>query len=295
MLTYVSTFLIYKFLKKSYIKYVKVFIKKAQRPRYMVKYVIESLKKAYYLMGDYMYKYNGININYKDYGKKDQPALVFLHGWGQNIAMMEPIANPFANTHRIIILDLPGFGKSDEPDSAWTIFDYAKMLASLLEKLKIDNPTLIGHSFGGKISIAYAKNYPVSKLVLLASPYKVKIKEPSTKVKILKKLKTVPGLNKLAESMKKHLGSTDYKNASPLMREILVKHVNTDLTNDAAKIKCPTLLIWGTNDEAVPYSDAQELEKIIANCGLVTYEGCTHYAYLERLNQTISVLKSFFE
>ena len=95
--------------------------------------------------------------------------------------------------------------------------------------------------------------------------------------------------------MKKHLGSTDYKNASPLMREILVKHVNTDLTSDAAQIKCPTLLIWGTNDQAVPYADALELEKIIANCGLVTYGGCTHYAYLERLNQTISVLKSFFE
>ena len=121
-------------------------------------------------MGDYMYKYNEININYKDYGKKEAPALVFLHGWGQNIAMMEPIANPFADTHRLIILDLPGFGASDEPDYAWTIFDYAKMLDTLLKSLQIENPTLIGHSFGGKISIAFASCYPVAKLVLLASP-----------------------------------------------------------------------------------------------------------------------------
>lgn len=242
-----------------------------------------------------MYKYNGININYKELGVKDNQAIIYLHGWGQNIEMMEPIAKPFIDTNRIIIIDLPGFGKSEEPDFAWSLEDYSKMLESLLKKLNIKKPILVGHSFGGKISITYAQNHDVEKLVLLASPYKVKIKEPSTKVKILKKLKKVPGLGGLAESMKKHLGSTDYKNASPLMREILVKHVNTDLTDQTKHIKCPTLLIWGTNDEAVPYDDAIELKKLIPNCGLVTYEGCTHYAYLERLNQTISVLKSFFQ
>ena len=79
------------------------------------------------------------------------------------------------------------------------------------------------------------------------------------------------------------------------MREILVKHVNTDISDKVNKIKCPTLLIWGTQDEAVPYEDAQELEKLIKDAGLVTYEGCTHYAYLERLQQTINVLKSFIK
>ena len=91
------------------------------------------------------------------------------------------------------------------------------------------------------------------------------------------------------------MGSTDYRNASPKMREILVKHVNTDISDKVSKIKCPTLLIWGTQDEAVPYEDAQELEKLIKDAGLVTYEGCTHYAYLERLQQTINVLKSFIK
>ena len=89
------------------------------------------------------------------------------------------------------------------------------------------------------------------------------------------------------------MGSTDYKNASPIMRDILVKHVNTDLSKEVNQIKCPTLIIWGTKDDDVPYEDAKELESLIPDSGLVTYEGCTHYAYLERLNQTISVLKSF--
>lgn len=242
-----------------------------------------------------MFKYKGIKINYKDFGNKEGTPIVYLHGWGQNIQMMEPIAKPLEKTHRLIILDLPGFGISDEPETAWELNDFVEMLKELMKKLNIDKPSLIGHSFGGKISLLYASKYEVNKLMLLASPYKVKIKKPSMKVKILKKLATLPGLGNIAEKMKKHLGSTDYKNASPTMREILVKHVNTDLTEDAKKITCPTFIIWGTNDEAVPVEDAYELEKIIKDSGLSIYEGCTHYAYLERLGQTNAIIKTFIK
>ena len=242
-----------------------------------------------------MFKYKGIKINYKDFGNKEGTPIVYLHGWGQNIAMMEPIAKPFEKTHRLIILDLPGFGISDEPEEAWLLDDYVEMLKELLNKLKVVKPNLIGHSFGGKISLLYSSKYEVNKLMLLASPYKIKIKKLSLKVKVLKKLATLPGLGNLAEKMKKHLGSTDYKNASPIMREILVKHVNTDLTEAASKITCPTFIIWGTNDEAVPVEDAYELEKIIKDSGLTVYEGCTHYAYLERLGQTNAIIKTFIK
>ena len=242
-----------------------------------------------------MFKYNGIKINYKDFGNKEGDAIVYLHGWGQNIQMMEPIAKPLEKTHRLIILDLPGFGSSDEPETPWSLEEFVEMLKALLDKLKIDKPNLIGHSFGGKISLLYASKYKVNKLMLLASPFKVKIKKQSLKVKILKKAASIPGLGNLAEKMKKHLGSTDYKNASPLMREILVKHVNTDLTEDAKKIECPTFIIWGTNDEAVPVTDAYELESLIKDSGLSIYEGCTHYAYLERLGQTKAIIASFMK
>lgn len=242
-----------------------------------------------------MFEYNDIKINYKDYGNKDKSAIVYLHGWGQNIQMMEPIANPFKETHRLIILDLPGFGKSEEPKYAWSLDDYVEMVHSLLEYLKIENPNLIGHSFGGKISILYATKYNVQRMILLSSPYKVKIKEPSLKVKMLKKAKKIPGLGKMAEAMKKHMGSTDYKNATPIMRDILVKHVNTDISDKVVKIKCPTFIIWGSNDIDVPVEDAYELDKLLKDSGLVVYEGCTHYAYLENLGQTNAIIKSFIK
>ena len=236
---------------------------------------------------------NNVEINYERYNEGGSNPLIFLHGWGQNIEMMLPVAKPFIENHDVIIIDLPGFGKSEEPKYAWNVNDYVEMLHTLIQKLKLKNVSLIGHSYGGKISLLYASKYDVDKLVLFASPYKKEIQRESIKLKTLKTLKKVPVLNKLENFAKKHIGSTDYKNASPIMREILVNTVNLDITEAAKKVKCPTLLVWGTNDEAVNISEAYELENIMKDAGLVIYEGLTHYAYLEDLGKTISVLKSF--
>ena len=95
-----------------------------------------------------MFEYKDIKINYKEYGKKGEDAIVFLHGWGQNIQMMEPIANPFIKTHHLVIIDLPGFGKSEEPKTVWELDEYVEMIHELLTSLKIKKPNRIGHSFG---------------------------------------------------------------------------------------------------------------------------------------------------
>ena len=240
-----------------------------------------------------MFQYKDIKINYVRYGKKSKDTLVFLHGWGQNIEMMKPVADPFSEDFDIVIIDLPGHGSSEEPTSVYTVYDFVDCVKSLLDSLKIKNPILIGHSFGGKTSLLYASMYDVKKLILFAPSYKKEIQKLSLKTKMLKTAKKVPGLKKLEGFAKKHIGSTDYKNASPLMRQILVETVNFDIRDQVPNIKCPTLLIWGTLDEAVDVSGAYELEKLIPDAGVVIYEGCTHYAYLERLGQTINVLKSF--
>lgn len=241
-----------------------------------------------------MFKYKDININYIRYGAPNTQTIVLLHGWGQNIEMMKPVGNSLVDND-IIIIDLPGHGKSEEPKETWLLTDFVNMIHELLKTLNVDNPILIGHSFGGKISLLYASTYQVKKLILFASPFKIKKNPNSLKVKVLKKLKTLPGLKNLAETMKKHMGSVDYRNASPIMREILVKHVNTDITENVKKITCPTIIIWGTNDAAVPIADAYELESLIQDSAVIPYEGCTHYAYLERINQTNSIIKNFIK
>lgn len=232
------------------------------------------------------------NVNYIQYGRgKD---IVLLHGWGQNIEMMQFLGDPLSNSYRITILDFPGFGKSEEPQEVWNITDYANMLHELLTKLKIENPTLIGHSFGGRVAIRYAAQYPVEKLVLFGSPCVITKKKQPLKVKALKAAKKLPGMKKIAEIAKNYIGSRDYKAASPMMRNILVQVVNEDLSDYAKKITAPTLLIWGVQDTEAPVEEAKLLEKLLKDGALIILPG-THYAYLENLNQVVNIINKFME
>ena len=232
-----------------------------------------------------------LNINYIQYGKgKD---IVLLHGWGQNIEMMKPIGDNFSDRFRITILDLPGFGESDEPKNTWKIDDYELLLEEFIEKLKIKKPIMIGHSFGGRLAIRYSARNTIEKLVLFGSPC-IRVQEAlPLKVRLLKSLKKLPGMNSFGEYMKKYIGSRDYKAASPVMRQTLVEVVNEDLSKYAKEIEEPTLLIWGENDTEAPVAEAKELEKIMLDAALIILPG-SHYAYLENLQQVINILNNFF-
>ena len=234
-------------------------------------------------------KIRNVKINYKQYGKGEE--VVLLHGWGQNIEMMKPLGDHLSDHYHVTIIDLPGFGLSKEPVYAYTIFDYTEVVHELLTELKIDNPIMMGHSFGGRIAIVYASKYKVNKLVLFGSPC-VRHEYKSFKQSLYKGLKKVKIFNPLVNIMKKHVGSEDYRNASPLMREVLVKTVNQDLSENAKKIKCSTLLIWGENDTAVPVSEARELDDLLQDSALIVLPG-THYCYLENLNQVVNILYNF--
>lgn len=232
-----------------------------------------------------------ININYIQYGSGSD--VVLLHGWGQNIAMMKPIGDRLQKNHRITILDFPGFGESEEPKTALTVYDYCEILEELLKKLKVKKPVIMGHSFGGRIAIIYASRNEVEKVVLFGSPCIRKEVKPSLKLRMLKSLKKIPGINKLEGFAKNHMGSRDYKNASEIMKKILVNVVNEDLSECVKKINVPTLLIWGDRDTEAPVEDAKELEKIIPDAGLIVLPNSTHYAYLENLPQVINILNNF--
>ena len=237
---------------------------------------------------------DGININYLDFGIKDKKAIVLLHGWGQNIEMMKPLGDLLADNYHITIIDLPGFGKSKEPATILDVGDYTEIVHDLLKSLKVVKPTLIGHSFGGRISIRYGASYDVEKLVLCGAPCVKTKKNLTLKEKMLKSVKKLPGMEKLADIAKNYIGSTDYKNASPMMRNILVKVVGEDLSEYAKKIKVPVILIWGEYDEAVPLEEGRMLEKLLSDGAMIVLPG-THYAYLENLYQVGAIINKFME
>lgn len=233
------------------------------------------------------------NINYVQYGNESGREVVLLHGWGQNIQMMEPIGNAIKDKYHVTIIDLPGHGNSSEPKVAFTLHDYYECVDELLKELNVKNPTIVGHSFGGRIGIIYAAENKSEKLVLLSSPFIKRVTKDSAKLKVLKSLKKVPGINKLEGFAKKHMGSTDYRNASEIMRKILVNTVNEDLTNYVKKIKASTIVIAGENDVDVPLDEINLYETYIEDCAVIVYPRCTHYAYLEDINRTNAIIKNF--
>lgn len=240
-------------------------------------------------------KIMGVSINYVYSDIKNDTTIVLLHGWGQCIEMMNPIKDIFKNKFNILTIDFAGFGESEEPINSWSVYDYTNCLRILIKYLKLNKIILIGHSFGGRIALIYASKYKTEKLVCFASPYCKEITKLPLKNKIYKKIKKVRSLKWLSNILQNYVGSTDYRNASPIMKEVLVKTINQDLSDDIKKIKCPTLLIWGSLDTAVPLKRAYEIEKMIKDSAVIVYEGATHYAYLERLTQISLILNNFFK
>ena len=249
---------------------------------------------------------DGINTCYKISGEGDRTAVV-LQGWGTDMSVYDSVAAALSPEYRVIQLDLPGFGKSDEPGEAWYVDRYAGFFCRFMEKLGIKKADLIGHSYGGRMIIKLLSGrelpFTTDRVVLMDSAgvlpertlmQKIKIRQ----YKILKKLFYLRIFNYLfpdiVEDWKMRQGSEDYRKASPIMRQCLVLAVNEDLTHLLPEIKQETLLIWGDKDTATPMRDAKIMEERIPNAGLVVLEGCGHYAFLEQPVKFRSVLRAFF-
>lgn len=247
------------------------------------------------------------NINYEidGYG---QEVIVILQGWGTTLQVYNSMAKLLSTKYKVVRLDLPGFGSSDEPRSAWSVEDYADFFLKFLAKLKLEEVILIGHSYGGRIIIKLAsrgiKPIKISKIVLIDSAGVLPKKTAKQKLKIyryriLKKVMKLKIINKIfssfVENWKNRQGSDDYRNASPIMRQCLVKAVNEDLSNILKEIKTETLLIWGENDIATPLSDAKLMEREIPNSGLAIIKNAGHYCFLEQPTVFNSILTSYFK
>lgn len=240
-----------------------------------------------------------LKINIKKYGE-GKTNILLLHGWGQSTNAFEQVAKHLEKKFTVYNIDLPGFGLSEKPKFAFNTNDYKELVREVVNYYNMEELIIIGHSFGGRVAIKYAKEYKVSKLVLVDSAGIVNKKTLKTKCKIyyfklLKKVFSLPLLNSYKENVLNKFGSSDYKNADEIMKKILVNVVNEDLREDLKEIECPTLLVWGTNDIITPLNDAYIMKENIKDAGIVKIENAGHFSYLENLDLFLKVLDSFFK
>ena len=113
---------------------------------------------------------NGIRINYIAEGQGD-PVLL-LHGWGSSIEPYRQLIACLSRKYRVIALDMPGFGKSDEPQIPFCVDDYVDFVLQFLQHFQIKKLSLVGHSFGGRVIIKMANRqlpFAIDKIVLIDS------------------------------------------------------------------------------------------------------------------------------
>ena len=230
--------------------------------------------------------------------------VVLLHGWGCDLHIFDRIAPDLEPHFTVYRLDFPGFGQSPEPPEAWGTEQYAALTEAFLKALDIEHPILIGHSFGGRIIIRLASRVRPRKIVLTGGAGIKPVRPVSYywKVytyKMLKWLATLPGLNSLLrpaiDRYRRRAGSADYRQASEVMRGVLIKAVNEDLSPLLPGIPAPTLLIWGELDTATPLRDGRLMETLIPDAGLVVLQGGSHYAFLEQVPRFLTILHHFLE
>jgi pimeloyl-ACP methyl ester carboxylesterase len=240
------------------------------------------------------------------------PPVVFVHGlsgsW-QNWLEQLPV---FARDHRVVALDLPGFGASEMPAEKISISGYARVLDALYDELGIDSAAVVGNSMGGFIGAELAIAYParVERLVLVsAAGLSIQHMRDERALAVLrtadKRLAAYAGWlgsrsDELAHRPRSRrlifglIAHRPDRLPGPLIAEqlrgsgksgfvpALDALTGYPIHDRLSEIACPTLIVWGAEDRLVPVRDADEFARLIPNARKVVWPKTGHMAMLER-------------
>ena len=207
-----------------------------------------------------------------------EPLVVALHGWGRDRRDFTRVLDGLD----AIAADLPGFGTSPPPPGVVGAEGYAQLIAALVEELG-GRRVVVGHSFGGRVAVTLAAARPelVSGLVLVGVPLLRPIDRPVRKPSPVYRL--VRWANRVGligdgrlERQRRRRGSADYRAASGVMRDILVRVVNETYEAELAHITCPVRMVWGGEDQEVPLEVAHRSAELLDDVRLDVVDGCGH-------------------
>jgi pimeloyl-ACP methyl ester carboxylesterase len=260
-------------------------------------------------------------VNYVDIGEGEP--IIFVHGiagcwknWLENIPH-------FARTHRVIALDLPGFGQSPLPSWEISMANYGRLLHDLCERLGLDHvAALVGNSMGGFVSTEAVIEEPerFERLVLISAAGISFAEWPSRHaqmagraIKAAGPLLTGDRRIWLTRPLGRKLAfGRIFRNPNKLRPELLAEQGNPGLRalgfGDALaaiwgydtrerlpEIEIPTLVVWGLNDQIVPVEAALGYHRLIPRSRLEIFERTGHLPMLERPLRFNPLVEEFIE
>jgi pimeloyl-ACP methyl ester carboxylesterase len=252
----------------------------------------------------------GRRVNVVEIGRG--PALMFVHGLGGSWANWLENVCAFAADHRVVALDLPGFGASELPRAPISIAGYARTLDALCDALAIDGAAVVGNSMGGFVAAELAIAHPrrVGRLCLVsAAGLSIQELRLEHALRALARVERIvalyggwiaarssllarrAGLRRMVlravaahpELLPAPLVSEQVAGAGrPGLLPALTAMASYPLRDRLGEIACPTLIVWGERDRLVPVGDAAEFERRIAGARKVVYPDTGHVPMLER-------------
>ena len=253
------------------------------------------------------------------------PPVIFIHGlsgcW-QNWLEQLPL---FARDHRVIAVDLPGFGQSEMPEEEISISGYADAIDELMGELDIETARIVGNSMGGFIGAELAIQHPerVERLVLVAaaglSIESIRTERTTglrhraenvvffTLGHVASRSATVALRPRLRAALLMTVAAHPAKLPGPLaaqqvlgsgkpgFSDALEAMCRYPLRDRLEKIACPTLIIWGDKDILVPVKDADIFEELIPDSRKIIYKDTGHVSMMERPARFNSDVKAFLD
>ena len=251
--------------------------------------------------------------------------IILIHGFAGNTFTWHHLAPELAKTHKVYLLDLKGFGKSPKPDDgAYTLYDQAKLVLNFIKQQRLNDLTLIGHSYGGGVSLVTAlyltESMPnsLNKLILIDSvaypqdspfflnilatpllgPFVVNVLPVRFQVKdVLKKAYYNNELitKETIDAYAAPLQSSEAKNSLlATARQIFPSDLNR-LSQEYSKIHVPTKIIWGQYDEIVPKAVGEQLHQAIKSSSFNIIESCGHNPQEECPELTTPIIVQFLQ
>ncbi len=217
--------------------------------------------------------------------------ILMMHGWGQSLSSMRLLGELLANYYTVYLIDLPGFGKSPKPETDWDTREYAVGIRQFAQEQEIEKCYLLGHSFGGRVSVRLASSYPdlVAGMILINSggmrrqltfPKNLRATCIGILSKTIKAIDSSFGSSLFQNWFVPKFASIDYKNAGD-MRTILIKAVNEDLSQDCQMVKCPTFILWGKEDKETPLESGKRFNELIKDSKFLALPGKDHFPFID--------------
>ncbi|MGC2486251.1 MAG: alpha/beta hydrolase [Acidimicrobiales bacterium] len=214
--------------------------------------------------------------------------VVWLHGWARQASDFSSAARSLADRGvASVALDLPGFGSSPPPDSPGGARLYAHLILPTLREISESPLVLVGHSFGGRVALLVASEHPelVKELVLTGVPL-LRLTPPNRSPMAYRRVRWLAQHHLISEARleaaRQKYGSSDYRNASGVIRDVLVATVQENYESDLSSLRTPVTFLWGETDREAPPEVAERAADLVSSPTSVTVlSGVGHFVPLE--------------